>query len=496
VSVRDARISELEAEVEVLKAALDAQSGRSEQLEHEEGRVQALYDNFLDMVLSLDRAGVIQRCNRSASERFGGGTGALIGQSVLIFLEPESGAALVGIFDTDFEGAGESEVSLLDGTKLGFSISRIDGASVQLVLRDITPMERLQEELLNTRRMASVGQLAGGIAHEINNPLAVIQGRVEMLRAVPDMPAQTQSRHLDVLEDHCQRVSRIVRNLHTFARPRSPDPRWTSVASVVDNVVESLGRRLERVRFEVELPDELRSFADPNQLEQVLVNLISSATDASPAGRLVRLSGRDVGSGSVELRVDDEGPGLNSDILEGLRAPQSSGGVPVEAGRGLCLSISWGMVKDHGGRLTAENRLPRGTSVVFVLPGPQQELGEAAPQASRGRTVLVVDDDRNMCETIGWMLTTDGHRVVGVHSAEDALSRLEVERFDALITDLRLPGMDGEGLMSLVRSRWPELAEHMILTSGLLHRPSQVQRYLQKPFSQAQLLKLISELDA
>jgi PAS domain S-box-containing protein len=186
VSVRDSRISELEAEIEVLKAALDAQSGRSEQLDHEEGRVQALYDNFLDMVFSLDRAGVIQRCNRSASERFGGGAGPLIGQSVLNFLEPESGAALVGIFDTDFEGAGESEVSLLDGTKLGFSISRIDGTIVQLVLRDITPMERLQEELLNTRRMASVGQLAGGIAHEINNPLAVIQGRVEMLRAVSD----------------------------------------------------------------------------------------------------------------------------------------------------------------------------------------------------------------------------------------------------------------------------------------------------------------------
>jgi two-component system NtrC family sensor kinase len=469
---------------------------KSEELAQAAASYQALYDNMPEMVLIVDQEGTIHGCNLAAQVGLGHEEADIVGLTISEVFEPETGGALLSLYTSGFQGAGESEVSLPDGRKLGFSIARIDEARNQLVLRDVTPRQRLQDELLHTRRMASVGRLAGGIAHEINNPLAVIQGRVEMLRAVPDMQVETRNRHLDILEEHCRRVSRIVRNLHTFARPHNPDPRWLDLHEVVESARGNLGRRLERVKFVVDLTPELRVFADPEQIELVLVNLLSNATDSSPSGREVRVSARGMPDGGVEFRVQDDGPGLSEDIMSDLRAPYAAGSAMVEAGRGLGMSISWGIVQDHGGWLTAENLLPRGTSVIFQLPGPVPSPGpEGGPQA-QAWSILVVDDDHVMCETIAWMLTTDGHRIVSMHSAEDALEQIASERFDMVITDQRLPGMDGEGLIAAIEDRWPELTGRTVLTSGLLYRPRQTHRYLQKPFSRAQLLKMLSEVGA
>ena len=117
------------------------------------------------------------------------------------------------------------------------------------------------------------------------------------------------------------------------------------------------------------------------------------------------------------------------------------------------MSISWGIVQEHGGWLTAENLSPRGSAVVFQLPGPASDLGERAH--AQEWSILVVDDDRVMCETIAWMLTSEGHRIVAVHSAEDAVQQIEAEDFDLVITDQRLPGMDGQGLISLITKHEP-----------------------------------------
>jgi CheY-like chemotaxis protein len=227
-----------------------------------------------------------------------------------------------------------------------------------------------------------------------------------------------------------------------------------------------------------------------------LVNLLANAAESSPAGRVIGLTAVQDETG-VEVRVEDEGPGLSEDLLSGLRAPYASGSGRVEAGRGLALSISWGIVQEHGGWLTAENRSPRGTAVTFWIPGPGScaEGGSSAESPAHGRTILVVDDDRVMCETIAWMLTSEGHRIVSVHSAEEALTQIESEFFDVVITDQRLPGMNGEALIAEISKRWPRLAQRTVLTSGLLFRPTQTRRYLQKPFSKVRLLRLLGELD-
>ncbi len=467
---------------------------QSEALAQTAASYQALYDNMPDMVLTLDREGRIQGCNRTTERGIECDEADLVGTSISDVFEPETGEALLALYASGFEGAGDSEVSLPDGRKLGFSITRIDERRTQLVLRDVTPRQRLQAELVNTRRMASVGRLAGGIAHEINNPLAVIQGRVEMLRAVPEMPVSTRERHLDILEEHCRRVARIVQNLHTFARPRQPDRKWLSFDDVVAGAVESLGRRLSRVELDVSVSEGLQVHADADQLQLVLINLLSSAAECSPAGRMVRVRAQAGESMALEVCVEDEGPGLSEALMTELNAPYAAGTTSIEAGRGLGLSISWGIVQEHGGWLTAENISPRGSRVVFQLPGPEASPDEEHTSPHQGWSILVVDDDRVMCETIAWMLVTDGHRIVSVHSAEEALARIETDRFDIVLTDQRLSGMTGEHLIEAITKQWPDLATRSVLTSGLLYRPTEQQRYLQKPFSRAQLLKLLREL--
>ena len=469
---------------------------KSEALAQTSASYQALYDNMPDMVLTLDNQGRIKGCNQTAELGLERVEPELIGTMISDVFDVETGAALLAVYASGFEGAGDSDVSLPDGRTLGFSIARIDDQRKQLVLRDVTPRQRLQAELLNTRRMASVGRLAGGIAHEINNPLAVIQGRVEMLRAVPEMPAEARERHLNILEEHCQRVARIVQNLHTFARPRPPDRKWLPVRACVTDAISSLGLRLSRVHLEIGIGEALRVNADPDQLRLVLVNLLSNAAEASHAGAQVRVSAEAREDGAVEVRIEDEGSGLSEAMMSELHAPYAAGAGSVEAGRGLGLSISWGIVQEHGGWLTAENLAPRGSRVVFHIPDPEASSeGESSPTA-REWSILVVDDDRVMCETIAWMLMSEGHRIVSVHTAEEAITKIESSLFDIVITDQRLPGMTGEGLIEVIGQRWPELLSRTVLTSGLLYHPKQTRRYLQKPFSQQQLLKLLGELEA
>jgi signal transduction histidine kinase/CheY-like chemotaxis protein len=481
------KLAEAQRTIAELRGRIEAQPS-----DDTDASYHALFKSVPDVVLTLDSDQRITVCNHGAEQALGRPAAELQGNHVAALFEPNSGKALVDMCRTGFEGAGQSEVSLLDGRTMGFSITRVDDERLHLVLREVSPIQLLRTEVANTRRMASVGQLAGGIAHEVNNPLAVIQGRIEMLRAVPDMPPDMRERHFDVLEEHCRRVARIVQNLHSFARPRVPDPDWLGVAGVFDAALERLGRRVERIRVERNEAPELQVYADAQQLEQVMVNLINLAIDSSPEGGKVSLMASSVDGGAVRIEVSDEGYGLDEQLLVELRAPYAAGSAPIDAGRGLALAVSWGIVQEHSGWLTAEAREPRGTLVQLQLPSPSaEEAVDIGRGATQSWVVLVVDDDRIMCETVGWMLTTDGHRIVTAHTAEQALALVGEEDFDFVVTDLRLPGMDGEALIDALRSGWPKLVERTILTSGLLYRPRDPSRYLQKPFTRAQLLKAL-----
>jgi len=212
------------------------------------------------------------------------------------------------------------------------------------------------------------------------------------------------------------------------------------------------------------------------------------------------ISARSDGIGGVRVRVGCDAGALPEDLLSELRSPYLGGSFSLDPGRGLALAISWGIVQDHGGWMTAQNEEGGGASIEVYLPGPNG-VNEDSSHADRLKTrrggwdVLVVDDDVVMAETVGWMVSAIGHRAVLVHSAEEALERLNHETFHVILTDHRLPGMDGETMLSQIRGEWPEMDGRTILTSGLLHRPPEDQAYLQKPFSIDQLAALFRKIN-
>ena len=458
-----------------------------------------LFEHVSEMVLSVDNAGRIDWLNQVALGQIGGEAASKVGLPLRTLFDDEAGRALERLCVSDFVGVGDSEVRLADGRVVGFSICRFDGQASFVLLQDRSQREHLEEELRHIRRMASVGRLAAELTHDINNPLAVIQGRLEMLKAVPDMPADTRGRHLGIIDDHSQRVVRIIQNLQIFARPRTPVCQSTSLLEQLNQAVATLGRRLERVTVSVSVPSDLMVYADPVQSALVWENLLVSAANIMPAARVLLVEAAALEGGGSRVLVQCESGEWPEEILNELRSPYSGGSHRADPGRGLALAISWGIVQDHGGWMVAQNREKKGANIELFLPGPDlgAEEGQPYPTSSgqRGWDILVVDDDVVMAETVKWMLSSMGHRSVLVHTAEDALARLHTDEFQAVLSDQRLPGMDGESMLAMIHGQWPTMNGRTILTSGLLHRPGAGQLFLQKPFSRDQLSAMLSSME-
>jgi CheY-like chemotaxis protein len=156
---------------------------------------------------------------------------------------------------------------------------------------------------------------------------------------------------------------------------------------------------------------------------------------------------------------------------------------------GLPLAITWVLIREHGGGLRVENRPHIGTR--YLLSLPLQPPSHSVLPASGSQNILVVDDDQMLCETVRWMLSSEGYRIVAVHSAEEAIQRIARQNFDVVLTDIRLPGIDGEELIDRIELRWPRLARRAILISGQVQNPRRSNLYLKKPFTNTQLLQVV-----
>jgi signal transduction histidine kinase len=468
---------------------------RHDHLSSDERYYRTLYDLSPDLILTLGSDHRVEDVNRRGAQALSEDYGQVIGKELVSLLDQPSGASLMGLLSTGFEGVGESHIHLRDGRRMNFSVARLDADRTIVVLRDVTQGYLIAAKLEDARRLSSVGRMAGALAQEITNPLSVIHGRVEVLQAMRQIKPADLQRQLAIMADHCGRIAGLVRNLQTLAVPPSIHRKWLPLDELIEQAISQAGRRLRRVQIETQMgPVRIRIYVDPKLFVQLLASLLCFAGEHSPPGSVLELSAEQNDQDGVCIQVRGAGMPISPEVMAELERQERQHS--IEPGMGLGLTVVSSIVQDHGGRLRLESHPSGGNLYIVELPGMNLSSMQSEDRDRRILRVLVVDDDALLCETVKWMLSVDGHRITDVRSAEEALVRLQTESFDVIIVDMRLPQMTGLELLAAMEGKWPGQASRVILTSGMLEDPERAYPYLQKPFTRQDLIDAIDQVMA
>lgn len=345
-------------------------------------------------------------------------------------------------------------------------------------------LRRMQEQLVQREKLSALGELVSGVAHELNNPLAVVIGNSEML-ARQDLPPGAQ-RIAGTIEKEAARAARIVRDLLAFSRNQKPERSWHDVGSVIQEVVQlksqECAERDIQVRAELS-PEVPPLLIDPHQIHQVLLNLVTNAVHAiEDANRPGTVVVRTLRAGArVHIVVVDDGPGIPEEVLPKIFNPFFTT-KKVGRGTGLGLSICYGIVQAHGGAFRVRSVPGQGATFIIELAAPRPEElerefrteSEERPISpaleGRGRHVLVVDDEEGVRSIVRDALELWGFSVDEASSGEGALSMLSSCRFDLVVTDLRMPGLDGPGLYGEAGSLCAKVPPFVFVTGDAASR--------------------------
>ena len=345
--------------------------------------------------------------------------------------------------------------------------------------RDVTERRKIERELLVSARMAFVGTVAAGVAHEINNPLSYTTANLELLASalagdVPggaEDPAELTEMAKDALEG-ARRVTKIVRDLKTFSHGATQERTAVDVRAVLDAALKLSGRQLtHKARVAKTYEPVPVVDADESRLAQVFINLLVNAADAidegAPQGNEIHVRTTTDARGAVVVEIADTGKGMAQDVLASIFDPFFST-KPVGVGSGLGLSICHSIVKGFGGEITAESTVGSGTRMRVVLPPGAREPARPRPSIFRSpptsARVLVIDDDERVAATLARALRPND--VVVVTSGADALARLEAERFDVVLCDVMMPGMSGADVHAAIAARFPRVLDRFVIMTG------------------------------
>jgi len=350
------------------------------------------------------------------------------------------------------------------------------------ISRNVTERKRMEEERRQLEqkaqfasRLASVGEMASGLAHEINNPLTGVIGYAQLLLQ-EDLPENIR-KDLETINDGAQRVANVIQRLLAFARQTRPQRTYVNINKVVATTLDLRGYHLETSNIKVSTqlgPDLPVTIADAGQLQQVFLNLI---VNAETEMKLARGSGKlsiktQQIENNIRISFKDDGPGIAEENLERIFDPFFTTR-QVGQGTGLGLSVCYGIVSEHGGRIHAESKPGKGATFIVELPiitaDKQLEFPEPAVQEQQkvtGAKILVVDDEPVVREFISKVLTEEGHQVEAVDNAQDALEMVKSKTYRIILLDIKMPGMSGIELYKRFQKIAPSLARRVVFVTG------------------------------
>ena len=369
-------------------------------------------------------------------------------------------------------------------------------------------LRRTQEQLLQSEKMAAMGQLISGVAHELNNPLTAILGYSQLLSDGQEVSARGAA-YVSKLHKQAQRTHRIVQNLLSFARQHRPERVPVRLNYLLEETLtlREYDLKLNNIRVHRELDPKLPlTAADAHQLQQVLLNILNNAVDAvlgvSNQGDIWVRTWAENGRLCIELT--DSGPGAREPmrVFDPFYTTK-----PVGKGTGLGLSICYGIVKEHGGEITVRNSPPRGATFCIMLPVlAVSEVHPPAPEpaweAPLCGAVLLVDDEEALLDLEQEILRHACGTIRTAHSGREAIEILEREEIDLVVTDVKMPGdISGRELYAWIEKHRPRLAGHVVFTMSdakaddvrdLLERTGSP--FVQKPFNVTQFLQTLRQV--
>ncbi len=481
---------------------------------------QSLLTNILESaresIYAVDMDGQFKWCNSATLSALGLKREQFIGRHLLDL-----------VYDADRSMIGEKLQSALRGEAQTYEMryfsaegrlryARVDNSPLVVegrttgvlgIARDITEQKEERERAARADKLRALGQLASGVAHDFNNSLAAILGRAQLLRR--QVRDEAVIRNLEIIQTAAEDAAATVRRIQTFAR-KSPAKEFEiiDVAGLLNDAIEITRTRwqnearLRGLEYDVELDAESgqHTFGSASELREVFVNLIVNAVDAMPeGGNLTIRSARE--NGGLRLQFVDTGTGMPEDVRQKIFDPFFS--TKGAHGTGLGLSVSHSIIERHEGTISVASEVGGGTTFTIELPASEVESETTDKPADSvempSLSILVVDDEPAVRETLAEMLEVMGHRVLLAESGQKALQTLAGNSCDLVFTDLSMPEMDGWETTRAIRKRWADMKVVLVTGYGTGTAPPTgedklVNGIIGKPFDFAQISQTITSL--
>jgi PAS domain S-box-containing protein len=472
-----------------------------------------------EVIVVTDLQGRVIFVNEAIKTVFGYEVREALGQYSRFLWAPSTAKGqMTAVMDAAAAGGWQGEVHGIkaDGSEFPVALTAgpvrdESGQPVALVgiVRDLTREKALQVQLIQAEKLASIGQLAAGVAHEINNSLSIIIG-FSSLALEKRMPKELAD-DLETIRAQGLRAAKIVQDLMGFAQPTPYERLPVDLNEVLRQTLSFRAYHLVTDQIEMvwKLTERLpETLADRGQLQQVILNLVLNAQQAMKAaqghGTLWIETGTD--GAQVWAKIRDDGPGIAPELLPKIFDPFLTT-KPVGKGTGLGLSISYGIVEAHGGHLLAESKIGDGATFTIVLPVIERgvraisEPPEAFPVTTWPLAVLVVDDEPLVTRFLSLMFGRLGHRAEVAHSGREALTMLARGSYDLMTLDLKMPHMSGQEVwQALQTADLPRRPKVIFITGDIVSTEARTflaesgQPHLTKPFQPVDLSRKLSQL--
>ena len=501
-----------------------------EALKISEEKYRSVVENANDAICSTNEEGIILSFNKKAEEIFGYASDEIVGKSFLITLPPDQREKhqkwleKYGVTKS-FLTREPLEVKLLKKngqeifTEITYSMIEVGGTKIiYCIVRDVTERKKMEQQLLQSEKLKSLGELSGGVAHDFNNVLAAILGRVQLLRMRLAPPPGVEEKRkpmlelhqgLEIIEKAALDGAETVRRIQEFSRRRAGDKGFTRVdinelikhaleftRAKWKDEAESKGIKMVVKKELSQIPPTLGSEAE---LREVLINLINNALDAMPQGGRLTIRTFKIDH-SIGVMVKDTGIGIPQDMRERIFDPFFTTKGPQSTGLGL--SVSYGIINRHRGTITVDSEEGKGTTFTISLHIAEnlvkEERKESAPENLRKAKILVIDDEEGIRSILKDVLINAGHEVEVAFDGMHGIELFKKQQFDLVITDLGMPLMSGWQVAEKMKGINKRIPVALITGWNVELKESEMKEnyvdlIIKKPFAVNQVLRLVQE---